>query len=135
MCKVNEFPNNEQKYNKILSYFDLSLDTLDWEGLKERALKLVKGFNADYVESKLEYRAKVTAIRKKRYNISVDLFANNKGLSKENITYIQTYGTWYTNRYFLEQESMANYNLVWREKELSCTNITPLKYDYLERIK
>ena len=75
----------------------------------------------------MEYRAKVTAIRKKRYTISVDLFANNKGLSKENITYIQTYGTWYTNRYFLEQESMANYNLVWREKELSCTNITPFE--------
>nr|WP_238702166.1 hypothetical protein [Helicobacter bilis] len=33
MCKVNELPNNEEKYNKILSYFDTSLDTLDWEEL------------------------------------------------------------------------------------------------------
>ncbi|WP_186299282.1 hypothetical protein [Campylobacter jejuni] len=135
MCKLNELPNDEHKYNKILSYFGLSLDTLDWEELNERSLKLIKGFNADYVKSKLEYRAKVTAIRKKRYNISVDLFANNKGLSKENITYIQIYGTWNTNRYFLEQKSMASYNLVWREKELSCTDIAPLKYDYAERIK
>ena len=33
MCKLNELPNNEEKYNKILRYFDLSLDTLDWEEL------------------------------------------------------------------------------------------------------
>ena len=33
MCKLNELPNNEEKHNKILRYFDLSLDTLDWEEL------------------------------------------------------------------------------------------------------
>ena len=33
MCKLNELPNNEEKYNKILSYFDTDLDTLDWEEL------------------------------------------------------------------------------------------------------
>ena len=33
MCKINELPNNEEKYNKILGYFDTSLDTLDWEEL------------------------------------------------------------------------------------------------------
>ena len=69
MCKLNELPNDEYKYNKILSYFDLSLDTLDWEELNERALKLVQGFNADYVESKLEYRVRIATIQKKRYNI------------------------------------------------------------------
>ncbi|WP_258865007.1 hypothetical protein [Helicobacter sp. MIT 14-3879] len=39
MCELNELPNNKEKYNKILSYFDLSLDTLDWEELnKEKAM-------------------------------------------------------------------------------------------------
>ena len=27
MCKLNELPNDEYKYNKILAYFDTSLDT------------------------------------------------------------------------------------------------------------
>lgn len=135
MCKLNELPNDEYKYNKILAYFDLSLDTLDWEELNGRALKLVQGFNLDYVESKLEYRVRIATIQEKRYNISVDLYANNKGFSKENITYIETYGTWHTNRYSLEREGWASYSLVWSEKELFCAHIAPLKYDYAERIK
>ena len=133
MCKLNELPNDEYKYNKILSYFDLSLDTLDWEELNERALKLVQGFNADYVESKLEYRVRIATIQKKRYNISVDLYAY-KGFSKENITYIETYGTWHTRRSYLRLAPVS-YKLEWNEIELSCTNIAPLKYDYAERIK
>ncbi|WP_233715354.1 hypothetical protein [Helicobacter trogontum] len=32
MCKINELPNTEEKYNKILGYFDTSLDTLEWKG-------------------------------------------------------------------------------------------------------
>ncbi len=30
MCKLNELPNNEEKYNKILSYYDL-----DWNAMLE----------------------------------------------------------------------------------------------------
>lgn len=33
MCKLNELPNDENKYNKILKYFNTDLDTLDWEEL------------------------------------------------------------------------------------------------------
>ena len=33
MCKLNELPNNEEKYNKILRYFDTDLESLDWEEL------------------------------------------------------------------------------------------------------
>ncbi|TLD94283.1 hypothetical protein LS64_006055 [Helicobacter saguini] len=29
MCELNKLPDNKEKYNKILSYFDLSLDSLD----------------------------------------------------------------------------------------------------------
>ena len=47
MCKLNELPNNEEKYNKILGYFDLSLDTLDWEKLNEKTWK-IKENSSDY---------------------------------------------------------------------------------------
>ena len=29
MCKLNELPNNEEKYNKILRYFDKKLGDID----------------------------------------------------------------------------------------------------------
>ena len=133
MCKLNELPNDEYKYNKILAYFDTSLDTIDWEELNKKTFRLTKGINSDYVEGKLEYRVKIATIRKKRYNISVDLYANNKGFSKENITYIETYGTWYTKRYYLSGNEGTG--IYWSEIDLSCTNVVPLKYDYAERIK
>ncbi|WP_158659435.1 hypothetical protein [Helicobacter trogontum] len=28
MCKLNELPDNEEKYNKILSYYDLDWNTM-----------------------------------------------------------------------------------------------------------
>ena len=40
MCKLNELPNTEEKYNKILRYFDLSLDTLDWDELNKKTWKI-----------------------------------------------------------------------------------------------
>ena len=107
---------------------------MDWEELNKKTFRLTKGINSDYVEGKLEYRVKIATIRKKRYNISVDLYANNKGFSKENITYIETYGTWHTRRSYLRLAHVS-YKLEWNEIELSCTNIAPLKYDYAERIK
>ncbi|EMZ37015.1 hypothetical protein C826_02252, partial [Helicobacter bilis WiWa] len=36
ICKLNELPNDEEKYNKILAYFDTSLDKLDWEGIEKK---------------------------------------------------------------------------------------------------
>lgn len=39
-CALNELPNDEEKYNKILGYYGLSLDTLDWEKIgKEQPMK------------------------------------------------------------------------------------------------
>lgn len=39
MCSLNELPNNEEKYNKILGYYGLSLDMLDWKKIgKEQPL-------------------------------------------------------------------------------------------------
>lgn len=44
MCKLNELLNDEHKYNKILSYFGLSLDTLDWENIKKNSTLLTQGY-------------------------------------------------------------------------------------------
>ena len=55
MCKLNELPNTEEKYNKILGYFDTSLDTLDWEELNGRVEKL-KQTNGWYKKNIFEYR-------------------------------------------------------------------------------
>ncbi|MCI6313222.1 MAG: hypothetical protein MR591_05495 [Helicobacter sp.] len=123
MCKINELPNTEEKYNKILGYFDTDLESLDWEELNERALKLTKGFNLDYIEGRLEYRVKVATIQKRRYDISVDLYTNtnNKGFSKETITHIETYGSWKTRRYFLDGNEGTG--IYWSEETLSCSNL------------
>ena len=132
VCKLNELPNDEYKFNKILGYFNQNFESLDWDKLNEEALKLSNG-RRDYIKGKLEYRAEVATISKKSYDISVDLYANDKGLSKENITYIETYGTWHTNRFYLDGNEGSG--VYWNEKRLGCYNIIPLKYDYAERIK
>lgn len=132
ICKLNELPNDEYKFNKILGYFNQNFESLDWDKLNKEALKLSNG-RRDYIKGKLEYRAEVATISKKSYDISVDLYANDKGLSKENITYIETYGTWHTNRFYLDGNEGSG--VYWNEKRLGCYNIIPLKYDYAERIK
>ena len=35
LCEINELPNNEEKYNKMLAYYGLSLDTLDYDKFQE----------------------------------------------------------------------------------------------------
>lgn len=105
MCKLNELPNNEEKYNKILSYFGLSLDTLDWEELNRRAYKISKEqqFYLQNFRICNIYRRN----KKTRYDIMAILYSNKKLISKDNITSIILLDTWNTRRYNLEQESMA----------------------------
>ncbi len=35
LCKLNELPNNEEKYNKILNLYGIDLDTLDYDKFQE----------------------------------------------------------------------------------------------------
>ena len=67
MCKLNELPNDEYKYNKILAYFDTSLDTLDWEKLNEKNIKLTEE-NFDYKKGVFEYMTQME-LRKEYLNI------------------------------------------------------------------
>lgn len=69
MCKLNELPNTEEKYNKILRYFDTDLDTLDWEKLNEKNIKLTEE-NFDYKKGVFEY---MTQMELRQLNSRIDI--------------------------------------------------------------
>ncbi len=109
MCKINELPNDEEKYNKILSYYDTSLDTLDWEKIA----------NNLYLNDYGKYIHKV----KKRYNrIGSSLFFifNSKIVSQKNIDNMWLYVEWDNKRKYFEQESIASYNFVFKADFENC---------------
>ena len=71
MCKLNELPNNEEKYNKILRYFDTSLDTLDWEELnKETQIAHSSPIAIDYRRKVINYSSS-TPKNKGRLSLSL----------------------------------------------------------------
>ena len=127
MCKLNELPNNEEKYNKILSYFDTSLDTLDWEELNREAAKLDERSD-NYIKDIVEYRVSPAEKKTRRIYGYVNLFAKNNGFAPQNLTKINVHGAWYTRRYHLKRESMASYNLTWFEDSIGCTYIIKRKF-------
>ena len=69
MCELNELPNNEEKYNKILKYFDTSLDTLDWEELNGKKQKLIEE-NFDYKKGVFEY---ITQMKLRQFSSRIDI--------------------------------------------------------------
>ncbi|WP_104718269.1 hypothetical protein [Helicobacter trogontum] len=120
MCKLNELPNNEEKYNKILGYFDLSLDTLDWEELNGRVYKL--GEQAYfYLHNYREYSVYIGQIKKSRYNVDLNLYSYQNNFSKNNITSAIVLGTWHTRRYFLDGNEGSGF--YWSEEELRCSDL------------
>lgn len=109
MCKINELPNDENKYNKILSYFDTDLESLDWEKIA----------NNLYLNDHGKYIHKV----KKRYNrIGSSLFFifNSKIVSQKNIDNMWLYVEWDNKRKYFEQESIASYNFVFKADFENC---------------
>ena len=127
ICEFNNLPNDEEKYNKILRYFDLSLDTLDWEELNERAIDLsdrVDGQYADYLPSVRVYRSNVITNKTKKYWYDVTLYFNNNGVSKKHIVYIKTFASFFkTNRYFLEPKGSTAYSWEWNERSFTCRDL------------
>ena len=122
MCKLNELPNDEEKYNKILRYFDTDLDSLDWEELNREADQLDERSD-DYIKDIVEYRVSPAEKKTRRIYGYVDLFADKNGFAPKNLTKINVHGGWQTRRYNLKQKSMASYKLVWSEDSIGCTYI------------
>ncbi|WP_306811255.1 hypothetical protein, partial [Campylobacter helveticus] len=71
LCKLNELPNNEEKYNKILGYFDTDLDSLDWKELNKGKWK-VTNENGYYKKGIYEY---ATLSEKKQLNLRSGMVA------------------------------------------------------------
>ena len=134
MCKLNELPNDEYKYNKILAYFDTSLDTIDWEELNEKTWKF-STTNGFYKKGVFEYMTETDWIKQNTRIEKVARFLSNESkINRYNINAMYFVVIWHTRRSYLRLAHVS-YKLEWNEIELSCTNITPLKYDYAERIK
>ena len=121
MCKLNELPNTEEKYNKILGYFDLSLDTLDWEELNERKWKVTKehGF---YRQGIYEY---ATTNKGRQLNSRTSIIAaflsNQSEINHYNINQMSIGATWHTKRYYLSGNEGTG--IYWSEETLGCSDV------------
>ena len=126
MCKLNELPNNEEKYNKILGYFDLSLDTLDWEELNhnndnKRKWKVTKE-HGYYRQGIYEY---ATLTKKKEINSRLRMVAsflsNEAEINRYNVNQMSIGATWRTRRYYLDGNEGSG--LYWSEETLGCVDV------------
>ena len=128
MCKINELPNDEYKYNKILSYFDTSLDTLDWEELNnnndnKRKWKVTKE-HGYYRQGIYEY---ATLTKKKEINSRLRMVAiflsNEAEINRYNVNQMSIGATWHTRRYYFDIANLTRYDDMWIEKTLACYRV------------
>ena len=121
MCKLNELPNNEEKYNKILAYFDTDLESLDWEELNKNAWKIPED-NGNYKKGIFEYSA---LSREKEINFRLGIIAafysNQSPITRHNTNVVVIDGTWRTGRYVLGGNEGSGFS--WDEEDLSCGDI------------
>ena len=129
MCKLNELPNDEYKYNKILSYFDLSLDTLDWEELNKRKWKVTPE-HGYYRQGIYEY---ATLTKKEQLNyrtsITASFLSNESKINRYNINQMSIGATWHTRRYFFEITNLLSYGDMWIERTLACIDVAKKNYE------
>jgi len=129
MCKLNELPNNEEKYNKILSYFDLSLDTLDWEKLDYNMKNPISIHPIDKVFLTKPNEVMVAELRNNRYYIKTIFSSKNyHNFSRSNIIKAELVGHWNTRHYDLEPKGMSSYKLEWIERTIHCGYFKGVRY-------
>ena len=120
MCKLNELPNTEEKYNKILRYFDTDLDTLDWEKLNEKNIKLTEE-NFDYKKGVFEYMTQMELRQlKSRIDMRTHFFSNEAEINRYNANAIVFRVVWHTRRYYLSGNEGTGID--WSEETLGCSN-------------
>ena len=114
-------PNNEEKYNKILSYFDTDLDTLDWEELNGRVEKL-KQTNGWYKKNIFEYRTATDwKYKNSRIEMTILFFSNESKINRHNINFMYFSSVWQTRRYCLSGNEGTG--IYWSEETLGCGDI------------
>ena len=124
MCKLNELPNDEYKYNKILSYFDTDLDRLDWDKLNEKTWK-IKETNGRYKQGIFEYQtATGWKYKNSRIEMEIDFLSNKPKINRYSTNAMLFTIVWYTRRYFLERKYMTDlpHEVEWIERILGCSN-------------
>ena len=130
MCKLNELPNTEEKYNKILSYFDTDLENLDWEELNEKTWKITKE-DEFYRQGIYEYE---TLTKEKEINSRLGMVAsflsNEAEINRYNINQMAINISWHTRRYYFDIANLTRDDDMWIEKTLACyrvakENMTP----------
>ena len=125
MCKLNELPNNEEKYNKILSYFDTDLESLDWEELNERAWKK-KETDGWYKKDIFEYQTATGWKHKNsRIEMEIDLFSNASEVNRYNTNAMYFSVVWRTKRYYPDGNEGSGF--YWSEMRLDCVDV--VKYN------
>lgn len=143
MCKLNELPNNEQKYNKILSYFDTDLDRLDWEELNKNKT-ISNALNSKQTTYKFEILSRnplpddeyrYEYIDKNRFVINnapkfeditaiiVDFYTLQPHIDRNNIADIKIFVYWNTKRYSYYFSSLSYEWYKVKDYEIWCDDI------------
>ncbi|WP_337190604.1 hypothetical protein [Helicobacter saguini] len=118
-------PDNQEKYNKILSYFDLSLDTLDWEELNREAeiFFQLKNKVIDTMKCSANFSIR-QPIKNGRILYNFVLLYKNKNINSiQDFKSIKLMARLDTKRYYLGRKGMASYELEWNENFITCENI------------
>ncbi|WP_143429122.1 hypothetical protein [Helicobacter sp. TUL] len=123
MCKLNELPNDEYKYNKILAYFDTDLDRLDWEELnREAQIAYNSRITIDYRAKTINYSHNIPKNKGRLGYNYVFLYPNSKErFSKQNLPLIGVLATWHSKRYYLAGNEGSGF--YWSENILTCIDV------------
>ena len=122
LCKLNELPNNEEKYNKMLAYYDMSLDVLDdidWKKINEYKYFLCKDGHKECLPNVREYMAELIEKQMNhRLYTSVWIYSDKSNFNRDNITDMEITGAWKTRFFVLEGNEGSGF--YWSERSLYC---------------
>lgn len=137
MCKINELPNDEEKYNKILKYFNTDLESLDWEELN-KTKRISNAFYKFEILSRNplpDDKYRYEYIDKNRFVINnapkfkditaiiVEFYTLQPHINRNNIADIKIFVSWNTKRY---RYDLSSTSYEWRKVknyEIWCDDI------------
>ncbi|AAP76988.1 hypothetical protein [Helicobacter hepaticus] len=137
MCELNELPNNEEKYNKILKYFNTDLESLDWEELN-KTKRISNAFYKFEILSRNplpDDKYRYEYIDKNRFVINnapkfkditaiiVEFYTLQPHINRNNIADIKIFVSWNTKRY---RYDLSSTSYEWRKVknyEIWCDDI------------
>ena len=123
MCELNELPNNEEKYNKILRYFDKKLGDIDdfphtkkYSGGIDYITLVVyyhqyfKEQEENSLEGKIALHKMASETPKEKYR-----------LDSYNIKSMFLSMSWKSNRYYIDGNEGSGF--YWNQEILQCTDV------------